>query len=140
MRAPSALEILRVGEALEERDEIRAFPAALRSSAWISLRLNGLTRPSPAFGPASMSRPPACVEVDHLGERRDAAVVHVRRGDRDVAQRRRAERAHVGGAVRVRFEPRIGIATGAVDVVEPGVVKHRLRIDDALLTHRARTD
>ena len=82
--------------------------------------------------------PASVVELDDLLECRNAAVVHVRRGHRDVAQRRRAESTRVCHAAGLRFETRIRIASGAVDVVQTGVVEHRRRRRDALLQHRTR--
>ena len=70
--------------------------------------------------------------IEHFVERLDASVVHVRRSDRDVAQRGRTEAAHVGGVQRhfVNARVRRGIGSHPVDVEEGGVVKQRL--DEAL--------
>src|SRR5450432_1827105 len=47
------------------------------------------------------------IVFQHLRQRRDAAVVHVRCGQRDVAQRRRLELAGIGGALRLRVYSKV---------------------------------
>ena len=73
--------------------------------------------------------------IDHGLERRRAAVVEVRRRQRDVAQGRRAEAAHVARIVRDLDQAGVGrgICADPVDVVEPGVEE----LDLAAVRHRS---
>ena len=80
---------------------------------------------APMSAPSAIGAPAGGVVRDHVFERRRAAVVHVRRGDRDVAQRRRLELADVFGLLGDFVDAGIGrrIRQGAGEVVETGVVK-----------------
>ena len=62
-------------------------------------------------------RPDAAVVVlDHLFERGKATIVHIRRGDCDVAQGRNAELSPVGFVFRHRGTARIGVVDGNNDL------------------------
>src|SRR3954469_22159077 len=82
-----------VGEAFEKRDEV----LALVGRDWEALDARALQRALHAA---------ARIVVDRRVQCLDAAVVHVRRSDGDVAQRRRAEAPHVGRVVRPPTRPR----------------------------------
>src|SRR5262249_50510056 len=95
-RAPCWVSLERIRE-LRVRDE-RPVGQRLQEGDQVSLLRVAQVQPPPhppidvgvwLDGPA--------VVVDHLGQRREAAVVHVRPGQLDVAQRRRLELPQVGG-------------------------------------------
>jgi hypothetical protein len=65
--------------------------------------------------------------IEHFVQRRDAAVVHVRCGDGDIAKRRCLEPSDVSGGSRGFVEARAArrITQRAGDVVETDIVKLR---------------
>src|SRR5215813_915139 len=65
------------------------------------------------------------IVIQHAVERRDAAVVHVGRGQRNVAQSRRPELADVGRLPGHVVQSRVlsGIRQWSGQVVEPGIVE-----------------
>src|SRR5579885_138882 len=74
----------------------------------------------------------AHVELHHVGQRLQAAVMHVRRRQRDVAQRGRFERAAVRVHLGHRVPPQIGQLASAVDAY-PQVVELVVREQRELL-------
>src|ERR1700749_182498 len=61
--------------------------------------------------------------IDHLTQRRNAAVMHIRRGQRNIAQGRHAEFPHVSLAMSHFEQPEIAprIAAAPIHAVEPSV-------------------
>src|SRR5262249_11553210 len=109
-----------VGERLEEFHQIRLLLLGELEAA-DECALGGAVLADTGELPVGDGAPAGGVVVQHLFERRDAAVVHVGRRDRDVSQRRRFERPHVfrllGEIVRAGVRRRITavvLRTGAV--------------------------
>jgi hypothetical protein len=121
----------RGGEQERRRDHSAFGSSALRESA-SSRATSAATSSSPSSIGAErigsrwvVGVGAAAVEADHLLERRDAAVVHVGRGEGDHPQRRRLEAAAVGLVVRDREASRLRHAVRRADagVVERSSLK-----------------
>ncbi len=70
--------------------------------------------------------PPACrIMIEHSFQRRNTAVVHVRRGQRDIPQCWRLEFSYIGGFFCVLKDSGVdrGIGQQACKIVESGIVK-----------------
>ena len=116
-----------VGERLQKHDEIR--PLILRQREPLERRaLVRIIVADTLVGAARDGAAAGSVVLDCLFERRDAAVVHVGRGDRDIAERRRFELSDIRRLARDFEEPGIGgrIRERTRKVVQAGVVElHR---------------
>src|ERR1019366_6022547 len=94
---------------------------------------------SPSPRPPALNRAPSRrIVVYHFAQRGNAAVVHVRRRERNIAQRRRLELAHVGRVLRMQVKS--GIGQGKREppghIVQAGIMKRRWRARLAHPVHR----
>src|SRR5207237_1860162 len=100
-----------VGETREEGDELRALGARQRGA-----RQAAVVMPAPG---GSRALREARIVVEHRFQRGEAAVVHVRRGEGNVAQRRHAHRLLARAVTRearpARRPRRVAPAAGEID-------------------------
>ena len=117
-----------VGQALEKGNQIALFrfaqfkAADIQRLVWIVVTNTGIR--------SRVDRPAAGgVVVNYLRECRNAAVMHIRRSDGDVSQRRRPELTDVFAPLRELIQPgiRSGIGKLASNVVQADVQKRNPR-------------
>src|SRR5258707_9149405 len=85
----------RIGQAAQECNQVFPILGRERYSGY-ALVLVRVVEPSSGVGTAGDGAPPGGVMVQNLFQRGNAAIVHVRRGQRYVAQRRSLELANIG--------------------------------------------
>jgi len=90
------LEQRLIGQGLEECQQV-LLSCELRSILAINPLLYGFSPPIPPIRAALDHSTTVGVRVDHLLQGGDTAVMHIRPGDLDIAQARRAKRPHVLG-------------------------------------------
>jgi len=126
VRETGVVQDLGVGQGVEKRDEIGLLIGRQRRSADVGLRL-GLSWPTPAYGPEGDRPAAGGLVLEHLSERGDAAVVHVRSGHGDVPECRCLESADVFRPFGDLVEPEIVGGEGKLpgEVVQARIVKRR---------------